>query len=154
AHLEHYLAGRVAAAPCALRAERIPAIAALLAGAAWWMPAHGREALADLGLAIYAFDDLVDESDVPACHLQLRAEQLVACARRQPCPEVQFDPTAGLLRDLAARLADAPLGAELWADWARASAACFHGMVGHRSAAEDLEAGRGLSLDEYLALGR
>src|SRR5262245_34741305 len=79
--LQQYLASRVAVAPSALRAERVPAIAALLGRAAWWMPAEGRKVLADLGLAIYAFDDLVDESHVPVGDLLLRAEQLVSCAR-------------------------------------------------------------------------
>ena len=140
--------------PAALRLERVPAIAALLARAAWWLPVAGREALADLGLAIYAFDDLVDESRVPAGDLELRAEQLVACARGERCREVLVDPTARLLRDVAKRLAEAPLAADLWGDWARASAACFRAMVGHRRAGEALKAGRGLSLDDYLALGR
>src|SRR4051812_17170852 len=96
--LERHLVRRVGAAPRALRLERVPAIATLLARAAWWLPVEGREALADLGLAIYAFDDLVDESAIPACVLELRAEQLVACARGERCPEVLVDPTAGLLR--------------------------------------------------------
>lgn len=148
--LSRYMSARAAASPVAIRASRVPAIAALLANSCWWMSSEAREVIADLGLAIFAFDDLVDERELELEELEFRCEQLLDCARGEACPELGFDSTAELLRDVAARLAAAPQAEQLWGEWVREIEACLRGIVASRQIGEQLNAGASLSLDDYL----
>lgn len=107
----------------------------------------------EVGLAIFAFDDLVDEADLDVSELALRAEQLAECASGGDCPEVAFDPLANMVRGIAARLRAAPLGQALGPQWSRAFSASLRAMVQQRRFAERLQAGGELSLTEHCAVG-
>jgi hypothetical protein len=151
AGLVRYLNQHSAQCPITFRESRTPAIAALLANSCWWMTTPAREVVADVGLAIFAFDDLVDEEDIEVEDLEFRCEQLLAQSRGEPCPEVGFDPTAGLLLDVAERLAASPFAELFWPDWVDEFGRCFRAIVAHRRVAMG-EAQP--SLDAYLDMGR
>lgn len=110
-------------------------------------------AVVEIGLAIFAFDDLVDEADLSVIELALRAEQLADCAAGRDCPELAFDPLANMVRGIAARLRAAPLGAAMWSQWCRVFSAALRAMVQQRVFAERLQAGGALSLDEHCEVG-
>jgi hypothetical protein len=154
AGLIRYLNLRSTSNPTAFVPARVPAIATVLANATWWMTAPVREILADIGLAIFAFDDLVDEQDIDVDDLEFRCEQLLEHALEAGCPEVAFDPTADLLRSVSERLATAPLAAEFSRDWSESLCSCFRAIVGSRRTATQMQEGRVPSFDAYLDMGR
>lgn len=151
AGLVRYLGQRSAESPTTFREARTPAIAALLSKSCWWMNAAAREVVTDIGLAIFAFDDLVDEHDIAVEELELRCEQLLAQSRGEACPEVAVDPTAGLLMDVAEHLSASPFAEVFWPDWVDEFGSCFRAIVDNRRAAMSDEQP---SFDAYLDMGR
>lgn len=151
ASLCRYLSARSTACPEVFEAKRVPVITTLLANASWWMPTPALEVLADVGLAIFAFDDLVDEGGLELDALERRMTLLLALLDDAPCPPSCGDPIADLIAELGARLREAPGGAELWSAWADSFRSCFVAILDNRRVAE---LGAPIELDAYLEIGR
>lgn len=140
--------------PELVRPARFPALALMIARSGPWLPAADLAVLADVVLFIFAADDLADEGDLSDDDLAHRFEQYAACLAGRECPELRYDPIARAASSIAARLAEAPLGAALWPAWSARVSEFLGSMITEKQLSAALAAARPVDLDTYLEAGR
>ena len=138
-----------------VRPSRHLAISLIVAKAGPSMAYEELALLADIGLFIFAVDDLTDEGDVPIEELEGRLLRYADCAAGAYCPEVAFDPIARFLGSIAARLLRASGGDALFGQWAARVRELLAAMLAERRMSLAAASfGQAPSLREYLEVSR
>lgn len=111
-------------------------------------------ALVRFGLSTFLFDDLADRGEAEVEDVRWRAEQLASSVGESPSPELWFDPTARLLRELSATLRQAGADPAVQARWTGLTQAAFRAMATQRAQAEARRRGEPVPREALLEAGR